>query len=301
MRIAIFGVGAMGTLFGAHLTPHANVTLIGRWSAQLEALSNVPLWVLQTDGQKESVAVKIVNYERAPHAVDVALILTKASGTDNAARTAANILKPDGIAVTLQNGIGNIEIIEKHVGKARAVLGITTQGAATDGPGVVRVGGTGITTLAANPTCLDQVQALSELFNRAGFPTAVVEDVSSLVWGKLAINAAINPLTALLSVKNGELLNSEHTRSLMREAALEVADVAAALGIGLPFDAAAKAAEVAQMTAPNRSSMLQDISRGVETEIETINGAVMRKGEEVGVPTPVNRTLYHLVKARGDG
>jgi 2-dehydropantoate 2-reductase len=293
MRIAIFGIGAMGALFGAKLTPHADVTLIGSWRQQLDALQPAPLRLIYPDGREESVQVKAVDYDAAPNGIDVALILTKATGTAKAGERAARILSPGGVAITLQNGLGNLEIIAEHVGAERAVLGVTTQGGALDGPGVLRVGGTGTTFLVSR----EGMQALADLLNAAGLVSELVPDILTLAWGKLAVNAAINPLTALLGIRNGVLLDSEHTRTIMAEAAREVAAVAAAQGIALPYDAAARAEEVARLTGLNRSSMLQDVQRGTLTEIDTICGAVMRQGAAFNVPTPTNTVLYHLIRA----
>lgn len=298
MRVAIFGVGAMGCLFGARLTPHADVTLIGHWPEQLAALRRAPLQIILPEGREEHLKLRATDDPGSVGPVDVALILTKSAGTEVAARNAARILRPDGIAVTLQNGIGNLEIIARHVGEGRAALGVTAQGATIIEPGVLRYGGTGTTHLATRPEIDSQVQALAALFEQAGLEAKVTEDVGGLVWGKLAINAGINPLTALLRVPNGVLTEVAWARQLMHEAAREVAAVAAAQGIALPFeDAAARTEEVARLTAHNRSSMLQDVLRGAETEIEVICGAVMRRGEELGIPTPVNATLYRLVRA----
>jgi 2-dehydropantoate 2-reductase len=122
--------------------------------------------------------------------------------------------------------------------------------------------------------------------------------MNSLIWGKLVVNAAINPLTALLGVPNGKLLHLHAARILMTNTAHEVAAVAAAMGMHLPFeDPVAQVEEVARKTATNRSSMLQDIQRDAPTEIDAICGAIIKTGIELGVPTPVNDTLYHLVKA----
>ncbi len=298
MRIAIFGVGAMGCLFGARLSPLADVTLIGRWPEQLRALHLGRLRMVYPDGRTGYASLQATSRVESVGPVDVALVLTKSARTADAARDAALILRPDGIAVTLQNGLGNEAIIAGHVGADRTALGVTTEGAATDGPGVLRYGGSGTTTLSTRPGIDAQIQALADLFNQAGLPTRVVDDVSALVWGKLVVNAAINPLTALLRVPNGALLESEWTRRLMAAAAREVAAVAAAKGIVLGLDDPAAHAEgVARRTAANHSSMLQDVLRGAETEIEAICGAVMREGEAAGVPTPVNTSLYRLVKA----
>jgi 2-dehydropantoate 2-reductase len=131
-----------------------------------------------------------------------------------------------------------------------------------------------------------------------GFGINVVDDAQSLIWGKLVINAAINPLTALLRVKNGELIENIPARTLMGELVREAASVAEALGVTLPFSGPERAAEeVAQRTAENTSSMLQDILRGAQTEVDVINGAVVRFGEKKNIPTPVNRIMWSLVKA----
>lgn len=254
---------------------------------------------MDSDGRVEPVRLHATDDLRAVGTVEVALILTKSAKTADAAQGAAQVLAPEGLAITLQNGLGNLEIIAHHVGAERATLGVTTQGASTRGePGALYHGGAGLTYLATRPEIEEQVHTVAALFQQAGLPTEVVDDVTALMWGKLAVNAAINPLSALLRVPNGALTGSEWTRRLMRKAAQEVAAVAAAQGIALPFDdPAAQAEKVAGMTAYNRSSMLQDVLRGTETEIEVICGAVTRLGEALGVETPVNRTLYHLVKA----
>jgi 2-dehydropantoate 2-reductase len=288
----------MGCLFGARLAPLADVTLIGSWPEQIEALRRAPLDVLTLNGYEERVRLHATPDVDAVGLVDVALIMTKTPKSDLAAQGAARLLAPDGLAITLQNGLGNLEVLARRVGSERAALGVTTQGATIDGPGRLVHGGAGPTHLATHPAIDARLSAVAALFERAKIETHVVADVTAWVWGKLAINAAINPLTAILHVPNGALLESEWARRLMRRAAYEVATVAAEQKIHLPFDdAAARAEEVAVSTARNRSSMLQDMLRGVETEIEAICGAVVRAGESLGINTPANKMLYELVKA----
>ena len=173
-------------------------------------------------------------------------------------------------------------------------LGVTTVGAALVAPGVVQAGGTGVTSLGPH----GRANSLREMLRQADFSVDVVTNLDSLLWGKLAINAGINPLTALLRIPNGQLLHRPTATALMHAAALETATVAAALGISLPFpDPADAVTAVATRTAGNISSMLQDIQRGAPTEIEAICGEIIRAGESVGIPTPINRTLYQLVAA----
>jgi 2-dehydropantoate 2-reductase len=301
MRIAIFGIGAMGCLFGARLAPAAEVTLIGHWPEQIAALRAGPLHVETAEGKAYDARLNVHDsadgFDAMAGSFDAALILVKAAHTSQAAAGAAQVLRPAGVAVTLQNGIGNYEIIQGQVGEARAVLGTTAQPSAVIAPGLIREGGAGVTHLATRSEVHLQVEALAMLFERGGLQTKIVEDVSGLVWGKLAVNAGINPLAALLRVPNGALLESMEAHTLLIEAAREVQAVALAKGIGLPFeDAAARAEEVARLTAANRNSMLQDVLRGASTEIEAICGAVVREGEAVEVPTPVNKMLYRLIR-----
>jgi 2-dehydropantoate 2-reductase len=298
MRVAVFGVGAMGCLFGARLSPHADVTLVGHWQEQMAALNAHGLRLIRPDGEEERIPLRATDDPASIGEVALALILVKAAGTARAAQEAARILAPDGLAVTLQNGVGNAEALAGHVGQARATLGVTAQGAAVLEPGVICHAGPGPTHLAARPEIRARVEAAAALLTRAGFETHLADNLDSLVWSKLVINAGINALTAILRVPNGALLDSEWARHLMGEAAAETAAVAEAAAIALPYDDPIERVEtVARMTAANRSSMLQDVARGAPTEIETINGAVMRAGERLGVPTPVNRMLYGLVKA----
>lgn len=299
MRIAIIGSGALACLFGAHLAPHTAVTLVGSWSEQLAALRRGPLRLLRLDGSPAETALSITDNPAAAGPAAVVLVLTKAGRTAQAAAAAAEALAPDGVTVTLQNGLGPADILAQALGAAHVAPGVTMQGASMEGPGLVRHGGAGPTYLAQRPQHSAQLAWLADLLNRSGLESHLRDDIDGLVWGKLAVNAAINPLTALLAVPNGALLHSGEARELLRAAAREVQAVAVAAGITLPYpDAGLAAEEAAAKTAANRSSMLQDLARGAATEIEAISGAVVGRGLALGLPTPVNMLLYRLVKAR---
>jgi 2-dehydropantoate 2-reductase len=299
LNIAIFGVGAMGTLFGSRLAPLANVTLFGNWAEQIQALRRRGLTVTHPNGSRTRHCLRVTSDLNTMPPADVALILVKSHQTARAARQAANILRPTGLAITLQNGLGNLEKLAEAVGAMRAAMGITAQGATVTGPGRLYHAGLGPTHLALTPGQEARLRQVVNLFNAAGLETTLVDNADALVWGKLAINAGINPLTALFEISNGALGQSESLRRMMAAAATEVARVAAAQGITLPYaDAAQRAFEVSQATAANRSSMLQDVSRAALTEIDAISGAVVRFGRQVGVPTPVNEYLLRMVKEK---
>ena len=230
-----------------------------------------------------------------------AVLAVKSWQSERAARLAAGVLAPDGLAVTLQNGLGNLEKLAKCVGAERAVAGVTTQGAALLGPGYVRYGGGGETFFALCASTRVRLQKLAALFEAAGFPARLTDELEGLLWGKLAISAGINALTALLSIPNGELLSRPDASEIMLAAARETEAVATALGVEMPFDASEEVSKVAASTGSNFSSMMQDMLRGAPTEIDAINCAIAREAVRHGVTTPVNDMLCKLVRAARSG
>jgi 2-dehydropantoate 2-reductase len=297
MRVAIVGIGAMGCLFGAKLSQVAEVTLLGHWPAQLTALREQGLTLIQPDGRSQTIHLAVSNKPKTAAPVDLALILVKSHQTKQAAETARQLLTSDGVALTLQNGLGNVEQLTAILGRRRTNLGITSEGATLIEPGVVRHAGVGQTHIAQQPQSAVPVQEIVALFQAARFQTRLAKDADSLLWGKLAINAGINPLTAVLQVPNGFLASNKAARTLMQMAAEEVAQVAAAQNIQLPFaDVAAATLRVAEATASNHSSMWQDVDQGRPTEIEAICGAVVDYGRRLAIPTPMNQLLLTAVR-----
>ncbi len=291
--ILIVGTGALACLFAARLSViGVEVTLLGSWPEGVRALRKGVR--LEENGEQTVYPVRVTEKPSDCFGMRHALVLVKAWQTERAARQLGMCLAPDGVALTLQNGYGNREILAKSLGMNNVALGVTTTGATLTGPGRVRPGGQGTISVESHP----RLEPIIPLLREAGFVVEETPNADSLVWSKLVINAAINPLTALLRIPNGELLARPSARALMADLAYEVATVAAALHIPLTFsDPVAAAEDVARRTAANHSSMYQDIERGAPTEIDAICGAVVRVGEQVGVPTPVNKMVWQLVKA----
>jgi len=299
MRIVIIGVGAMGSLFAGRLSPLTEVVMLGHWPEQLAALKGQGLLLMHPDGQESRVKVQATDSLTEAGRAEIVLVLVKSWQTRRAAGQARQIISSGGLALTLQNGLGNLEILAESVGDERATLGVTSEGANMIAPGIVRHAGRGQTHLATLGHQLQNISQLADLFRAAGFESQLVDSARSLVWGKLAVNAGINPLTGLLQVANGYLTQDTIARDLMCRAAEETATVALAQGIKLPYPSAAeRTLEVATATAANRSSMAQDLARGTPTEIEAISGAIIKSGKRLACPTPVNEALCHLVKAQ---
>lgn len=301
MKIGVVGIGALGCLLGAYLSDVAEVILIGHWPEQVAGIRRSGLTVENPDGRVTHHALTITADAASVGQVDVALVVVKSRQTLDAAHTAAEILKPDGLAITLQNGLNNCDTLRRVLGRSRVTLGVTSQGATVLGVANIRHAGHGPTHFGRDPLLgwaqLEILPQVVDVFNRAGLESYLVDETDGLVWGKLAVNAAINPLTALLRVPNGFLMKHEALIDIMIRAALEVAAVAEAQGIVLPFaDAAERAQSVARATATNRSSMLQDVERGAPTEVEAICGAVARIAHELNISTPLNIRLCRLVR-----
>jgi 2-dehydropantoate 2-reductase len=299
--ILIAGSGSMACLFAARLVAAGiDVTMLANWPAGLEALQRFGVTVVEADGRQQSYPVKATNVPQWCAGARYALVLVKSWQTERTAHQLAQCLAPDGVALTLQNGLGNLEALGAVLGANRAALGVTTTGANLLGPGQVRPAGEGVITLGVHPLA----SKLADLLRSGGFVVETSQDPSSLLWGKLVINAAINPITALLGIPNGEILERPTARGLLAALAREAAAVAVSQGVRLPYPDPVQTVEtIARRTAANRSSMLQDVTRGAPTEIDAICGAIVAAGERAGVPTPVNRTLWQLVKAirRGTG
>ena len=291
MDILIVGSGALATFFAARLSAAGiDVTMLCTWPEGLAALRNGGA---RLDG-RGSFTVQATDNPADCRGVKYALILVKSWQTERVARQLADCLAEDGLVVTFQNGFGNAAVLSDILGLRRVSQGVTTIGATLLAPGFVRSSGGGAVVIEAHP----HLTALEKALRVANFDVSIVTDVQPFVWGKLVINAAINPMTALLRVKNGELLNNPPARELMGELAREAASVAYGFGVALPFLSPERATEeVAQHTSENVSSMLQDVLRGAPTEVDAINGEIVHMGEQKKIPTPANRVVWSLVKA----
>jgi len=214
--ILIAGCGAMACLFGGRLAEQAEVTMLGTWPEGIAALQRDGVR-LEAGGLETRHRVRVTHDPGDLRSAPFALVLVKSWQTARTAAMLAKGLAPDGVALTLQNGLGNLEILRGVLGAERAALGVTTMGATLVGPGHVRLGGTGPTYLAHHP----RLEPYLDLLRQAGFDSEVEEDLASLQWGKLAVSAGINPLTALLRVPNGALVEDEQARLVLGEAAAE--------------------------------------------------------------------------------
>jgi len=304
VKIFVLGAGAMGGLFGAklHAAGH-EVWLYDIWEEHVERIRERGLLVEEVDGERASVRVPASADDPSPlAAADLLLVEVKTYDTYDALTAVREWLPPGAFVLSLQNGVGNLEEMRRALpDHERVIIGTTAQGSNVVEAGHVLRTGAGPTEIG-DPRDEQELGRLAEIagaFNAAGIPMTVAPDVMPAVWAKLAANAAINPLTALTGLRNGDLPAAPGMRAIYAAIVDELIAVMDALEIGrLKDDYVAYAEFVMEVTATSYSSMLQDIRNRRRTEIDAINGAVARFGAGCGVATPVNRMIATLVSQR---
>jgi 2-dehydropantoate 2-reductase len=301
MRITVIGPGSVGLLWASRLArAGASMGILDHRPERAALLDAEGIRLEDAQGETHLLVPASADPRQALAGTDLALVCVKAYHTQTVANTLAKHLPAQARALTLQNGAGNVETLVQALGERRVLGGITSEGATLLGTGRVRHAGQGQTHLGPSQGAADDFcRELAALFNRAGFACQVAEGVQNLIWTKLIINVGINALTAILGVPNGRLLELPASRELMARAVAEALAVGQALGVAfLHPDMQETVAEVAQRTAANISSMLQDTRAGRRTEVEFINGYVVAAGKALSLACPINQTLTSLVLAQ---
>jgi 2-dehydropantoate 2-reductase len=299
MKISIIGSGAMGSLFGGRLSlAGQDVVLYDVYREHVDKVNESGLAI--EDAATGAITVAHPRASADPAAVagsDVLIVFVKSTVTEDAAAQFKTFAKPGTIALTLQNGLGNEEILRKYFGASGTAAGVTSQGATFLGPGRIRHAGKGPTHMAMSDGDSGKLAALAAALAAAGFEISVDKDVAGMVWSKLLINVGINALTAILNLKNGQLLDYEDVKSVMAALVTEAMAVAKARGVHLTYeDPVATVYDVAMKTGANASSMLQDFQKSRQSEIDFMNGAIVREAKALGIPVPVNETMTRLVR-----
>lgn len=298
MKIVIVGAGALGSLWAAYLSKSKEeIWILDKNDARAQKINDKGLTIEGVSGNWKA-AVKATADAQKIQGADFIIMAVKAYDTKEAILKAKPLLGQNTKVLTLQNGIGNIEILSEVVGAENVIGGITNQGATRLEPGHIRHAGRGDTIIGKSDAKITvELKDLRELFNKAGLETHISRDIKGLLWSKLIINAGINALTAITGLKNGKLVEFEGTRKILRAAVTECLRIAKRKRIKLLYDdPLAKVEAVCESTADNISSMLQDVLRKKRTEIDFINGVITRQGQELGIPVPVNAFLVDMVK-----
>ncbi|MGQ9647733.1 MAG: ketopantoate reductase family protein [Thermodesulfobacteriota bacterium] len=297
MKIVIMGAGAMGSLFGGLLTLSGEeVWLVDIRGDHIQALVSIGL-TMEEQGKRQTIPVHATKDVTTIGKADLVLFFVKAYHTEKAASDALVLQREDTVFLTLQNGLGNEEAICKRVDPSKVIVGVTNHGATFLGPGHIRHAGWGKTYIGElDGRVTPQVTRIAQLFTKAGIETDVSSNIQALVWNKLFINVGINALAALTGLKNGQLLDYPETLRLMEALVSEAVAVARKKGIPIEGNPIETVKAVAEATRENRCSMGQDFDNRRKTEIDVINGAVVREAERLGMAVPYNQMITDLVK-----
>jgi 2-dehydropantoate 2-reductase len=298
MKTVIIGPGAMGSLFGGLLTRAGEeLWLVGYKKEQVETICSVGL-TFEEKGKLQIIPMKATPDVTSVGKADLVIFFVKTYDTEKAVSDALVLEKEDTIFLTLQNGLGNEEVICKKIDRKKVMLGVTGHGATLLRPGHIRHAGWGKTFIGElDHRITNRATRIAQIFCDAEIETEASPNIHDQVWGKLLVNVGINALTALTGFKNGQLPDYPETMRLMEKLVAEAAEVAIRKGIQIDENPMDRVRKVVEATRENRSSMGQDFDHRRRTEIDAINGAVVREAQSLGIPVPFNQAVADLVKA----
>jgi 2-dehydropantoate 2-reductase len=296
IRVAVLGAGAVGCFFGGMLARAGReVTLIGR-PVHVDAFNARGL---RFEGLKfdEQVVVKSSTEASAVRGCRLVLFCVKSTDTEDAAAQMAPFLDAGALVVNLQNGVDNTERIQARVAQPviPAVVYVATEMA---GPGHLKHHGRGDLVIGdlGGAVPADALAQVQRWFQAAGVPVVLSDNVAGELWEKLVVNCAYNALSAIAQLPYGKMIEGPGIRDVMRDVVQETLAVAKASGVAMAPDMLERTYRIAAAMPTQFSSTAQDLARGKPTEIEHLNGFVVRRGAALGVPTPANRALYALVR-----
>lgn len=300
MNIAVVGAGSLGMLFSGKCShvQAASVTLYTRTKQQADEINRKGIAMTSMNGTTEEITLKAAKW--GDHSIDpepdvILLTVKQTHLSESFIQELAEFAKPDTMIICYQNGLGHMEKLEQFIPKKQLLYAVTTEAA-------LKTGRTGFTHTGKGKTVIGNAEhnaVLSKtvnLLNEAGFHTELSKNIESFIWNKLLINACINPLTALFNVTNGELPKQNHWLELMKTLLAEGLSVSRRLNVDIDEAIENQLMTVCRQTGHNRSSMLQDLTNHKQTEIDYINGSIVRLADELGIEVPVQRAVWQMIK-----
>ena len=297
MKIAVVGAGAMGSIFGARFHQAEHETVLVDVAQPLVDTINAD-GVTVVHGEDETVTrVPATTDPASVGPVDIVVFFTKCYHTSSAAEGARPLVGPDTVVASLQNGWGNGDVLAAAYPPDQVVVGVTYNSGLLQAPGRVVHPAEQPTLVGSFADVGDGPARLAEALESAGLTTTVASPVRPEIWKKLILNAATLPASALTGMTAGALGTSQDMLDLVSETTREAVAVAQALGYDIDFEERiATILGLVEKAGPTKASMLQDVEAGRRTEIEVINGAVVKAADETGVAVPINRALMQLIR-----
>lgn len=300
MHTVVIGAGALGGLIGAQLhMAEKKVTMVEINQARARLINEMGIYVSEGQKGERCVPITVATSCEGLEPADLIFVAVKSYQTEKATRSVLPLMGPDSMVLSMQNGIGNTEVMADIIGPERVLCGITYHSIQHTGPNRLRFrpGIKPIQIAPFNGKITPRIELIGDLFTSAGLATEVLENVDNVIWQKLLHNAVVNPVSALSGLTCRELLDDEDLQDFMRDLCMEIIEVMKARGIPIidEEDPYRPVTNSQRALGKNRPSMWQDLARGFQTEVDAINGAIVDEAERLGLPAPLNRTIVRLI------
>lgn len=300
MKVVIIGAGAMGCLYGAYLSRENEVIMLDSYAPQVAAINASGITVVEPDGSEQTYTnVSACLSGQYGEVADLVIVFVKSTFTEDALAQNSALFGDHTIVMTLQNGAGNDRKIARYVQPQNVVIGTSKHNSVNLGGGRVRHSGAGLTTIGSNaPDCGETLELLRCTLSEACFETDVSDDIQRIIWSKLFVNLSINTFTAITRAPIGSMIDNRYAWDFAEKMICEAVDVAEADGTHFSYrEVLNMVHHVCEDVTTGYSSMYQDVTRGIPTEIDAINGAIVEQARRYNVPTPYNTLIVNLIHA----
>lgn len=299
MKIVVIGAGAMGCLYGGYLSKHHEVIMLDSYDPQVAAIQEHGITIVEPD-RTEQVFSNVTACKSGEYTevADLVIVFVKSTFSEAALEANKGLFGENTLVMTLQNGAGNDRKIAKYVKPENVIIGTSKHNAINLGNGKSQHGGSGVTTIGSNYHETEKANQVAALLEEAGFETVVSDDIQRIIWSKLFVNLSINTFTAITRTPIGYMVEDKHAWDFAKRMIYEAIEVAEE--DGTYFDRREVLESVRKTcidSAKGYSSMYQDVTKGVLTEIDAINGAIVEQAKLYGVPVPYNSLIVDLIHA----
>lgn len=299
MKVVVIGAGAMGCLYGAYLSQENEVIMLDSFLPQVDAINSDGITITETDGSiRHFPAVKACRSGEYQGMADLVIVFVKSNYTEDALAANKSLFGQETIVMTLQNGAGNDRKIARYVKPENIIIGTSKHNSVNLGKGHIQHAGAGATTIGSNHNAEENLKKVSSLLKSAGLETEVSDDIQRIIWSKLFVNLSINTFTAITETPIGFMIKDRYAWDFAKRLVYEAVDVAEEDGTYFDRREVLESVRKVCVQAENGySSMYQDRKKGIRTEIDAINGAIVEQAKIYGVPVPYNSLIVDLIHA----
>lgn len=299
MKIVVIGAGAMGCLYGAYLSRENEVVMLDSYEPQVDAINQSGITVLEEDGTENHFSdVRAMKSGEYSDTADLVIVFVKSTFTESALEINKSLLGEKTLVMTLQNGAGNDRKIAKYVRPENIIIGTSKHNSVNLGNGHVRHSGSGATTIGSNHGNNENLEVISDTLTSCGFLTEIAEDIQRIIWSKLFVNLSINTFTAITRSPIGSMIENKYAWDFAEKMICEAVDVAEADGTHFSYmEVLNMVHHVCEDAGKGYSSMYQDVTRKIPTEIDAINGAIVQQAKLYNVAAPYNTLIVDLIHA----